>query len=228
MKNEGVTLLFKILVVLGGILGALLFIYPIVYAVINKDDIDGLMRGSKIILLLFILVGLIIAILIFVGSRSLTTSKIDKHLIESRSVDDLLNSLHDKLYADGYLFMKESNSKLGSIWVYKKSRLIRDDYFIIINFSNISACKETADWSEIFDINNIHYGIFLFCCDGLKSKNATDLLNLSKEGINQGYLIAVAEFQKSMLSFKKITDGFAKKRQHRYIASLLSLFNQIP
>ena len=120
--------------------------------------------------------------------------------------------------------MKEGNSKYGPIWIYKKSRTIHDDYFIVIDSSNISACDEITDLREDFGIGDFYYSIFLFCYDGLNKKNVTKLIDLSREGLNQGCLTAVADFQNSTLSFKKITDGFAEKRQHKYIKVLLSFF----
>ena len=158
------------------------------------------------------------------GYCLLIKTKIDKHPITSSNVDDLLSSLREKLHTGGYLFVKEGNSKYGPIWIYKKSRTIHDDYFIVIDSSNISACDEITDLREDFGIGDFYYGIFLFCCDGLKKKNVTKLIDLSREGLNQGCLTAVADFQNSTLSFKKITDGFAEKRQHKYIKVLLSFF----
>lgn len=222
--EKTLTRLFKILVVLGCIFFALIFIFPIVHGIVNPNDDDGLMLGFKITFSLFIIDGSFLAILMPVGNRLLIKTKIDKHPIALCNVDDLLSSLREKLYADGYLFMKEDNSKYGSIWVYKKSRPIHDDYFIVIDSSNISAYDEITDLCEDFGIGDFYYGIFLFCCDGLKKKNVTELVNRSKEGLNRGCLIAVADFQNSTLSFKKITDGFAEKRQHKYIKVLLSFF----
>ena len=222
--EKTLTRLFKILVVLGCVFFALMFIFPIVYAIVVKEYDDRLELGFKILFSLFVIDGSFLAILMPVGNRLLIKTKIDKHPIALCNVDDLLNGLRDKLHADGYLFVKEDNSKYGSIWVYKKSRPIHDDYFIVIDSSNISAYDEITDLCEDFGIGDFYYGIFLFCCDGLKKKNVTELVNRSKEGLNRGCLIAVADFQNSTLSFKKITDGFAEKRQHKYIKVLLSFF----
>ena len=222
--EKTLTRLFKILVVLGRVFFALMFIFPIVYAIVVKEYDDRLELGFKILFSLFVIDGSFLAILMPVGNRLLIKTKIDKHPIALCNVDDLLNGLRDKLHADGYLFVKEDNSKYGPIWVYKKSRPIHDNYFIVIDSSNISAYDEITDLCEDFGIRDFYYGIFLFCCDGLKKKNVTELVNLSKEGLNRGCLIAVADFQNSTLSFKKITDGFAEKRQHKYIKVLLSFF----
>ena len=222
--EKTLTRLFKILVVLGCVFFALMFIFPIVYAIVVKEYDDRLELGFKILFSLFVIDGSFLAILMPVGNRLLIKTKIDKHPIALCNVDDLLNGLRDKLHADGYLFVKEDNSKYGPIWVYKKSRPIHDDYFIVIDSSNISAYDEITDLCEDFGIGDFYYGIFLFCCDGLKKKNVTELVNRSKEGLNRGCLIAVADFQNSTLSFKKITDGFAEKRQHKYIKVLLSFF----
>lgn len=222
--EKTLTRLFKILVVLGCVFFALMFIFPIVYAIVVKEYDDRLELGFKILFSLFVIDGSFLAILMPVGNRLLIKTKIDKHPIALCNVDDLLNGLRDKLHADGYLFVKEDNSKYGPIWVYKKSRPIHDNYFIVIDSSNISAYDEITDLCEDFGIGDFYYGIFLFCCDGLKKKNVTELVNLSKEGLNRGCLIAVADFQNSTLSFKKITDGFAEKRQHKYIKVLLSFF----
>lgn len=222
--EKTLTYLFKILVVLGCVFFALMFIFPIVYAIVVKEYDDRLELGFKILFSLFVIDGSFLAILMPVGNRLLIKTIIDKHPIALCNVDDLLNGLRDKLHADGYLFVKEDNSKYGPIWVYKKSRPIHDNYFIVIDSSNISAYDEITDLCEDFGIRDFYYGIFLFCCDGLKKKNVTELVNLSKEGLNRGCLIAVADFQNSTLSFKKITDGFAEKRQHKYIKVLLSFF----
>lgn len=222
--EKTLTRLFKILVVLGCVFFALMFIFPIVYAIVVKEYDDRLELGFKILFSLFVIDGSFLAILMPVGNRLLIKTKIVKHPIALCNVDDLLNGLRDKLHADGYLFVKEDNSKYGPIWVYKKSRPIHDNYFIVIDSSNISAYDEITDLCEDFGIRDFYYGIFLFCCDGLKKKNVTELVNLSKEGLNRGCLIAVADFQNSTLSFKKITDGFAEKRQHKYIKVLLSFF----
>lgn len=227
MINKSLILLFKILVMLGCLFGALLFIYPIVYAIINKDDVDGLMRGSKIILCLFILIGLLLAILMFVGYRSFTKTKVNKHPIAYHNVDELMSSLPCRLYADGYFFVEKNDTIYGTIWIYKKRRLARDDYFIVINSSHVYAHEQTPNMHEVLkyiDIMNIHYGFFLFCFDSLKSKDEKMIFNLSKEWLNRGYLTAIAEFNNSTLSFKKISDGFAKKRQHKNINRLLSYF----
>lgn len=221
--EKTLTYLFKILVVLGFVFLALMFIVPIVCGIVNPDGEIGVTLG-KVFLILFLIDGSFLAILMPVGYCLLIKTKIDKHPITSSNVDDLLNGLRDKLHADGYLFVKEDNSKYGPIWVYKKSRPIHDDYFIVIDSSNISAYDEITDLCEDFGIGDFYYGIFLFCCDGLKKKNVTELVNRSKEGLNQGCLTAVADFQNSTLSFKKITDGFAEKRQHKYIKVLLSFF----
>lgn len=222
--EKTLTRLFKILVVLGCVFFALMFIFPIVYAIVVKEYDDRLELGFKILFSLFVIDGSFLAILMPVGNRLLIKTKIVKHPIALCNVDDLLNGLRDKLHADGYLFVKEDNSKYGPIWVYKKSRPIHDNYFIVIDSSNISAYDEITDLCEDFGIRDFYYGIFLFCCDGLKKKNVTELVNRSKEGLNRGCLIAVADFQNSTLSFKKITDGFAEKRQHKYIKVLLSFF----
>lgn len=221
--EKTLTYLFKILVVLGFVFLALMFIVPIVCGIVNPDGEIGVTLG-KVFLILFLIDGSFLAILMPVGYCLLIKTKVDRHPITSSNVDDLLSSLRDKLHADGYLFVKEDNSKYGSIWIYKKSRTIHDDYFIVIDSSNISACDEITDLCEDFGIRDFYYGIFLFCCDGLKKKNVTELVNLSKEGLDRGCLIAVADFQNSTLSFKKITDGFAEKRQHKYIKVLLSFF----
>lgn len=221
--EKTLTLLFKILVVLGCIFFALMFIAPIVGGIVDPDGDIGVTLGN-VFLILFLIDGSFLAILIPVGGRLLMKTKIDKHPITSSNVDDLLNSLRDKLHAGGYLFVKEDNSKYGPIWVYKKSRPIYDNYFIVINSSNTSAYDEITDLCEDFGIGDFYYGIFLFCCNGLNKKNVTELVNRSKEGLNRGCLIAVADFQNSTLSFKKITDGFAEKRQHKYIKVLLSFF----
>ena len=192
--EKTLTYLFKILVVLGFVFLALMFIVPIVCGIVNPDGEIGVTLG-KVFLILFLIDGSFLAILMPVGYCLLIKTKIDKHPITSSNVDDLLNSLRDKLHTGGYLFVKEGNSKYGPMWVYKKSRPIHDDYFIV-----------------------------LFCCDGLNKKNVTELIDLSREGLNQGCLTAVADFQNSTLSFKKITDGFAEKRQHKYIKVLLSFF----
>lgn len=221
--EKTLTYLFKILVVLGFVFLALMFIVPIVCGIVNPDGEIGVTLG-KVFLILFLIDGSFLAILMPVGYCLLIKTKIDKHPITSSNMDDLLNSLRDKLHTGGYLFVKEGNSKYGPIWIYKKSRPIHDDYFIVIDSSNISAYDEITDLCEDFGIRDFYYGIFLFCCDGLKKKNVTELVNLSKEGLNRGCLIAVADFQNSTLSFKKITDGFAEKRQHKYIKVLLSFF----
>lgn len=221
--EKTLTYLFKILVVLGFVFLALMFIVPIVCGIVNPDGEIGVTLG-KVFLILFLIDGSFLAILMPVGYCLLIKTKIDKHPITSSNVDDLLNSLRDKLHTGGYLFVKEGNSKYGPIWIYKKSRPIHDDYFIVIDSSNISAYDEITDLYEDFGIGDFYYGIFLFCCDGLKKKNVTELVNRSKEGLNRGCLIAVADFQNSTLSFKKITDGFAEKRQHKYIKVLLSFF----
>ena len=221
--EKTLTYLFKILVVLGFVFLALMFIVPIVCGIVNPDGEIGVTLG-KVFLILFLIDGSFLAILMPVGYCLLIKTKIDKHPITSSNVVDLLNSLRDKLHTGGYLFVKEGNSKYGPIWIYKKSRPIHDDYFIVIDSSNISAYDEITDLCEDFGIGDFYYGIFLFCCDGLKKKNVTELVNLSKEGLNRGCLIAVADFQNSTLSFKKITDGFAEKRQHKYIKVLLSFF----
>ncbi len=221
--EKTLTYLFKILVVLGFVFLALMFIVPIVCGIVNPDGEIGVTLG-KVFLILFLIDGSFLAILMPVGYCLLIKTKIDKHPITSSNVDDLLNSLRDKLHTGGYLFVKEGNSKYGPIWIYKKSRPIHDDYFIVIDSSNISAYDEITDLCEDFGIGDFYYGIFLFCCDGLKKKNVTELVNRSKEGLNRGCLIAVADFQNSTLSFKKITDGFAEKRQHKYIKVLLSFF----
>ncbi len=222
--EKTLTRLFKILVVLGCVFFALMFIFPIVCAIVVKEYDDRLELGFKILFSLFVIDGSFLAILMPVGYCLLIKTKIDKHPITSSNVVDLLNSLREKLHTGGYLFVKEGNSKYGPIWIYKKSRTIHDDYFIVIDSSNISAYDEITDLCEDFGIRDFYYGIFLFCCDGLKKKNVTELVNLSKEGLNRGCLIAVADFQNSTLSFKKITDGFAEKRQHKYIKVLLSFF----
>ena len=221
--EKTLTYLFKILVVLGFVFLALMFIVPIVCGIVNPDGEIGVTLG-KVFLILFLIDGSFLAILMPVGYCLLIKTKIDKHPITSSNVDDLLNSLRDKLHTGAYLFVKEGNSKYGPIWIYKKSRPIHDDYFIVIDSSNISAYDEITDLCEDFGIGDFYYGIFLFCCDGLKKKNVTELVNRSKEGLNRGCLIAVADFQNSTLSFKKITDGFAEKRQHKYIKVLLSFF----
>ena len=200
-----------------------MFIVPIVCGIVNPDGEIGVTLG-KVFLILFLIDGSFLAILMPVGYCLLIKTKIDKHPITSSNVDDLLSSLREKLHTGGYLFVKEGNSKYGPIWIYKKSRTIHDDYFIVIDSSNISACDEITDLREDFGIGDFYYGIFLFCCDGLKKKNVTKLIDLSREGLNQGCLTAVADFQNSTLSFKKITDGFAEKRQHKYIKVLLSFF----
>lgn len=221
--EKTLTLLFKILVVLGFVFLALMFIVPIVCGIVNPDGEIGVTLG-KVFLILFLIDGSFLAILMPVGYCLLIKTKIDKHPITSSNVDDLLSSLREKLHTGGYLFVKEGNSKYGPIWIYKKSRTIHDDYFIVIDSSNISACDEITDLREDFGIGDFYYSIFLFCYDGLNKKNVTKLIDLSREGLNQGCLTAVADFQNSTLSFKKITDGFAEKRQHKYIKVLLSFF----
>ena len=221
--EKTLTYLFKILVVLGCTFFALMFIVPIVCAIVNPDGDIGVTLG-KVFIILFLIDGSFLVILKPFGYCLLIKTKVDKHPITSSNVDDLLNSLRDKLHTGGYLFVKESNSKYGPIWIYKKSRTMHDDYFIVIDSSNISAYNEMTDWCEAFGIGDFYYSIFLFCCDGLNKKNVTQLIDLSREGLNQGCLTAVADFQNSTLSFKKITDGFAEKRQHKYIKVLLSFF----
>ena len=173
--EKTLTYLFKILVVLGFVFLALMFIVPIVCGIVNPDGEIGVTLG-KVFLILFLIDGSFLAILMPVGYCLLIKTKIDKHPITSSNVDDLLSSLREKLHTGGYLFVKEGNSKYGPIWIYKKSRTIHDDYFIVIDSSNISACDEITDLREDFGIGDFYYGIFLFCCDGLKKKNVTIIL----------------------------------------------------
>ena len=228
MRNKDIEILFKILVVLGWIFFALLFIYPIFEGIIGNNDSDGIEFRFKIILCLLITDGLLLSILMCFGSKFLTKSKINRHIIAYSDIDELMSGLQEKLYAEGYIFDKTIDSKLDSIWIYKKSRHIHNDYFIIINFAHIPSNEQTYDLQDILDltgIKNVHYGFFIFCCNNLKSKTANAIFNLSKEGINRGYLTAVVELKKATLSYKKITDGFAHKRQHKKIDTLLSFFS---